>query len=418
MMTVLWLVGVAAMALFGAFATRIDYVQRLERPARLAIVLACGLVTGGVVMALESRVRLPWSRATLWIPRGAMACLWRRGERVAMRGWTWVGMAIVAALTCYGSLTGRQTTGDLLFFWGPKAVHFYAAEKIDFGFLAVPHYFLMHSDYPPLLPLIYAFGAVAAHAVSYWGALLFSSLCIVAAAVAFRGMARPALGETRASAFATLLAAALAYGLATSNAAGGADALLYLLTIVAVSALTFGEGDRGAHALAAIALTGLVLVKVEGLPFALVILGAYLLARRRVAATVLMAILPLAAIAAWVLAIYQHHIADAYTVGRKPFHPERLGEVVRWTAMRASYRSGWLPWIAGIVPFAFARNVRRAVFPLLVCAGTIAATLFFYLQGDEPPRWWIESSAERVLLTSVAVLIVAAASSSGGETMC
>jgi hypothetical protein len=418
MMTAIWLVGVAAMALFGAYATRFAYVQRLERPARIAIVLACGLVTGSVVMALESLVRLPWSRAALWIPMLAMACLWRRGERVVMRGWTWAGMAVVAALTGYGSLTGRQTIADLLFFWGPKAVHFYGAEKIDFGFLAVPHYFLMHSDYPPLLPLVYAFGAVAAHGVSYWGALLFSSLCLVAAAVAFRGTARPALGETRASAFATLLAAALAYGLATSNAAGGADALLYLFAIVAVSALTFGEGDRGAHAVAAIALTGLVLVKVEGLPFALVILGAYLLARRRVTATLLMAILPLAAIAAWVLAVYYHHIADAYTVGQKPLHPERLGEVIRWTAMRASYRAGWLPWIAGLAPFALAKNVRRAVFPLLVAAGTIAATLFFYLQGDESPRWWIASSAERVLLTSVAALIVAAASSSGGESMC
>jgi hypothetical protein len=418
MSTGLWLAGVVAMTLFGAFVTRLAYVRRLELPARVAIAFACGLVTGGVLMALESLVHVSWSRATLFVPLVLAGCVWRRGERVPMRAWTWTLLAIVAVLTCYGSLTARQSTADLLFFWGPKAVHFYGAEKIDFEFLAAPHYFLMHSDYPPLLPLVYAFGAVAAHSVSYWGALLFSSLCIVAAAVAFRGMARPCLGEARAAAFASLLAAALAYGLATPNGAGGADALLYLLAIVAVSALTFGGEDRGAHIVAAMALAGLVLVKVEGLPFALVILAAYLVSRRRVAASLALAIVPLLAIGAWVFAIYHRHIADAYTIGRKPFHPERIGEVVRWTAVRVSYRAAWLPWLAGIVPFAFARSPRRALFPLLVTAGTIAATLFFYLQGEESPKWWIDSSAERVLLTSVAVLIVAAASSSGGETMC
>lgn len=418
MTTALWITGVLAMALFGAFVTRLDYVRRLELPARIAIVFACGLVTGGVLMAVESLVRIPWTRATLLLPLVLAAFLWRRGERVTMRAGTWTLLAIVAILSCYGSLTARQTTADLLFFWGPKAVHFYKAEAIDLEFLAEPHYFLMHSDYPPLLPLVYAFGAVAAHEVSLWGTLLFSSLCIIAAAVAFRGMARPALGEIRAAGFASLLAAALAYGLATSNGAGGADALLYFLAIVAVSALTFGGDDRGAHIVASIALTGLVLVKVEGLPFALVILGAYLIARRLIVRTTAIAVLPLAAIALWIAAIYHRHIADAYTVGRKPFHPERIGEVVQWVAARASYRAAWLPWLAAGAPFAFARNVRAAVFPLLVAGGTIAATLLFYLQGNESPKWWIDSSAERVLLTSVACLIVAAAASSADESMC
>jgi hypothetical protein len=418
MMTSVWLLGVVAMALFGAFVTRFAYVQRLELPARVAIVFACGLVTGGVVMSVESLVNIPWTRTTLFVPLLLAACLWRRGERVPMRAWSWTLIAIAAMLTCYGSLTARQTTGDLLFFWGPKAAHFYNAERIDFAFLGMPHYFLMHSDYPPLLPLIYAFGSAAAHGMSLWGAILFSSLCIIAAAVAFRGMARNTIGESRAAAFASLLAAALAYGLATPNAAGGADALVYLFAIVAVSALTFGGEDRGALVIASIALTGLVLVKVEGLPFAIVILAAYLVSQRAAKRTVAMAVLPLIAIAVWIAAVYHRVIADAYTVGRKPFHPERALDVVRWAAARASYRAAWLPWIAAAVPFAFARNLRRAVFPLLVAGGTTAATHFFYLQGEESPQWWIESSVERVLLTSVAVLIVAAAASSADQSMC
>lgn len=409
-----WIAGVLALTLTGAWATRMKLVRRLELPARLAIAFTCGLVTTGALLA----VRLPWTRTTLLVAMIAGALLWRRGERMQSDPRTWIVFAAFALLTCYGALTGRQTIGDLLFFWGPKAVHFYEAEKIDFAFLGTPHYFLMHSDYPPLLPLVYAAGNIAAHGMSWWGAILFSSICIIAAALAFRGMARAHLGERLASLFATLLLATLAYGIATTNAGGGADALVYLFATVAIAALTFDDH----RLLAAIALTGLVLVKVEGLPFAIMILGAYLVTRRKVVHTLTIALPPLMAIGLWVAVIYRFDLEDAYTVGRKPFRPDHLGDVVRWTAMRASYRAAWLPWIAALAPLAFAQNLRRAAFPLVAAAGTIAVTLFFYLQGNESPQWWIEASAERVLLTPLAALIVAGAASAvpsaSGQTLC
>ncbi|HEY0141021.1 MAG TPA: hypothetical protein VGF48_09000 [Thermoanaerobaculia bacterium] len=406
----IWIAGVLALTLAGAWATRIEFVRRLEFPARLAIAFTCGLATTGLLLA----VRLPWTRATLLIAMAVGAALWRRGERMTTEPRTWILFAAIAILTCYGSLAARQTTGDLLFFWGPKAVHFYEAGRIDFEFLATPHYFLMHSDYPPLLPLVYAAGNIAAHEMSWWGAILFSSICIIAAALAFRGIARTRLGERRASAFATLLLATLAYGIATSNAAGGADALLYLFAVVAIAALTF-EDHR---LLAAITLTALVLVKVEGLPFAMVILGGWLITRRKVVDTLTIAIAPLIAIGVWIVVVYRFNIQDAYTVGRKPFRPDHLDDVIRWVSVHASYRAAWLPWIAALVPFAFAQNLRRAAFPLVVAGGTLAVTLLFYLQGNDSPEWWIAASAERVLLTPLASLIVAAAASSADETLC
>lgn len=412
MSAVAWLAAVLAMTGFGAFVTRFDYVRRLERPARVSLAFACGLVTGGVLMALFTLVHLPWTRLTLGIAAIAAACLWLRGEKVPMRPWTWSLVALAAVLTTYGGITARQTIADLLLFWGPKAVHFYEAEKLDFAFLAVPHFFLMHSDYPPLLPLIYAFGAQATHEVSYLGAVLFSSVCAIASAVVLRGLARPSLGELRASAFASLLAMTLAYGVATANAAGGADALLVFFEVVAIAALTFGDDHRGARVIAAIALTGVVLTKVEGAAFAAVILFAYLLSRRRVRATLLLAIAPTLLLGAWILAVFQHRIADAYAA-RNPLQPDSWREVLYWTIRRASYRAAYLPWLAPIATLFFARNLRRAAFPLLVTLGTIAAALWFYLHGTGETRWWIESSAERVLLTSVASLIVAAAAASG-----
>lgn len=407
---VLWIAGILALTLTGGWATRLDFVRRLELPARIAIAFTCGLVTTGVLLSL----RLPWTRATVLIAMIIGALLWRRGERVPIRAATWIAFALLSILTIYGAINARQTTADLLFFWGPKAVHFYQAEKIDFSFLATPHYFLMHSDYPPLLPVIYAAGNIAAHTFSWWGAILFSSICIIAAATLFRGIARTHIGEGKAAAFATLLLAILAYGIATANAAGGADALLYLFAITALAALTFDDH----RVLAATALTGLVLVKVEGLPFAIVILGAYLVTRRKIVNTLIISAAPVVAIAAWIAAVYHFKIEDAYTIGRKPYRLDHLGEAIRWTVLRASYRAAWLPWIAALAPLAFAENRKRAAFPLVAAAGLIAVTLLFYLQGDDSPRWWIEASAERVLLTPLAALVIAGAASSATERVC
>lgn len=406
----LWIAGILALTLTGGWATRLEVVRRLELPARIAVAFTCGLVTTGVLLSL----RLPWTRATVLIAMIIGALLWRRGERISMRASAWIVFALLSILTVYGALNARQTTADLLFFWGPKAIHFYQAEKIDFVFLATPHHFLMHSDYPPLLPVIYAAGNIAAHTFSWWGAILFSSICIIAAATLFRGIARVHIGERKAAAFATLLLAILAYGIATANAGGGADALLYLFAITAIAALTFDDH----RVLAATALTGLVLVKVEGLPFAMVILGAYLLTRRKIVNTLLISIAPVLAIATWIAAVYHFSIEDAYTVGRKPYRLDHLGEAIRWTVLRASYRAAWLPWIAALAPFALAENRKRAAFPLLAAGGIIAVTLLFYLQGNDSPRWWIEASAERVLLTPLAALVIAGAASSAGERVC
>jgi hypothetical protein len=70
-----------------------------------------------------------------------------------------------------------------------------------------------------------------------------------------------------------------------------------------------------------------------------------------------------------------------------------------------------VPWIAPLALLAIRRNIRRAALPLLVAAGTIASTIFFYLHVESPSSvgWWIDASAMRVLLTPAACLVVASA---------
>jgi len=47
-----------------------------------------------------------------------------------------------------------ETCGDLIYFWGPKGQAFPLRRLIDANFLGLRDYYLMHSDYPPLLPLL------------------------------------------------------------------------------------------------------------------------------------------------------------------------------------------------------------------------------------------------------------------------
>src|SRR5204863_2394835 len=72
-------------------------------------------------------------------------------------------IAAFVLLTIYGVATARETCGDLIYFWGPKGQQFHYAGSIDAGFLGAGDYVLMHSDYPPLLPLLYAWASLIAH---------------------------------------------------------------------------------------------------------------------------------------------------------------------------------------------------------------------------------------------------------------
>jgi hypothetical protein len=92
-------------------------------------------------------------------------------------------------------------------------------------------------------------------------------------------------------------------------------------------------------------------------------------------------------------------------------HFELLGLTLTRTLQQASYGVAYVPWIAALAPLAIRPRLRRAALPLLVAAGSIASTIFFYLHSDNP-SWWIDSSAMRVLLTPLACLVVASAAAS------
>jgi hypothetical protein len=385
--TAIWVAATLLFVLFGV-------------PTRgIGVRFATGLVIGGTVMWLESLAGIPWSRLALAIPLCvAAAALGRRWSREGARPYTiWA----IALLAVYGVVTARETNADLLFFWGPKAQRFFMARAIDVGFLKFPHYYLMHPDYPPLLPLVYAWSSIAAHRFSYFGATFLTPLYLLAAVLAFRELARKDV-------FAILLAALLAFGFASGRVAGGADPQLLLFEIVALTALTFR--DDSDH-IAAIALAGAVFTKVEGAAFAVIVILAFAMTRRSLKRAAIIAAPAIAFLASWIAFARNHGLLDSYARGGAPMHLDGLGLVLNAAGFEASYRAAYLPWIAVLAPLPLGRNWSRAALPLLVAFGSILSILFFYLH--EPNAvWWIKASAERVLLTPLAALLVASAAAS------
>jgi hypothetical protein len=308
-------------------------------------------------------------------------------------------IAIFVALTIYGVATARETCGDLLYFWGPKGQRFHYAGGIDAAFLGQGDYVLMHSDYPPLLPLLYAWASLVAHRFSWWGTLFLMPIFLAATAFAFRGIAHNGW-------YAALLTAILAYGFAIGMVGGAADPLLLLFEVIAIAALTFDLEILAVVMLAAVALT-----KVEGAVFVAICAFAYLITKRKLLKAILIPLPAAILLATWILFASRNQLIDSYGMARGSLHLELLGPVTRATLRQASYKVAYVPWLATLVPLAIGPNRRRALLPLIVAIGTLASTLFYYLHAASP-SWWIEASAQRVLLTPLACLVVAAAAAS------
>ena len=392
--------------------------RALDLPGRVAIAFAGGTVIAGTLMFAMSVAGVRWTRVSLLVPGVVvLLILWRTGNlarpgrqdclpSTEARRSTLLLLSIFA-LTFYGAATARMTSGDLLYFWGPKAIHFFDARAIDVAFLAFPHYYLMHPDYPPLQPLALVWSSVMTGRFSWWGAVLLAPLYLIATVVAFRSLAAPRLGAAKAGAYAALLAALLAFGFTAGRAAGGGDPMLLMFEVIALAALTFAEG-RDARVIASIMLAGAAFTKVEGSAFVVAIVIALLVVNRRAIASAIPAVI---LIASWIYFARHHDLIDSYARTDKPLLLDKLGYVLYMGGWQASYRVMYLPWIAALAPLALGRSFRRAALPLLVAALSLGYTVFFYLHEPEP-LWWIKASAERVLLTPLACLAVASAAAS------
>lgn len=413
MTTLLGLVAWLLLPLFGLWTWRIDFVRRLDAAARIAIAAAAGALVTGVVMFTMSILGIRWSHTTLFLilgiiaVAGIVAVARTRAESREVRSRNIVAdiaIVLLLVLAAYAAVDARESSGDLHYFWGPKGVRFARAGGIDADFLRNRDFYSMHPDYPPLVPLLYAWSMVVSRRFAWWAAVLSGPLLLAGIAAVVR-----ALGGK--GALTVLTVVTLAQAMLVGYAAGAADPLLVFFEAIALAALAFVEDPRAQTTLAAIGLAGAVWTKIEGTTFAIAVIVALVSVRpREWKRAAIMAAPAAALVAAWTLYISVAGVLDMYAAaGRFPIHPEVLPRTLGLMGSAASYEAFWIPWIAPLL-FVATGDWRRAAFPLLVAALTILAAIYFYIHAGDP-AWWIASSAPRVLMTPVLALDIAAIAS-------
>lgn len=417
MKPIVWFAAILLLAVPGTIVWRVPLVARMSRGARWALAWVAGVQGGALLLYVYALAGLRWTRASVAIPWLIVSILSRtlhrsrvqppepRGPR-ALLAWTIV--ALFLTVTIYALADARATCGDLIYIWAPKAQAFDMARTIDTTFLAYPFYFLMHPDYPPLVPLTFDIGSMFAHRFSWWPPLFLSPVILLCIIGALRGFG----GTQRAAAF---LMAVLSFAFVAAYLPGAADPFLLLFESIAVIALTFARESRDARWIAAAALAGATFSKVEGATFAIIAVIGFLLTEqtgsvpsrlRRAAALALPAT---ALLGSWLLFAWRHKLLDQYARAHGVMFWDQLSTVVNDVADRASYKVYWLPWLAAAAPLLAPPFRRRALFPLLVAGGSLASTFFFYLH-DPHPAFWIATSAERILVTPMMCIAVASAS--------
>lgn len=405
---VLGLLAYLVLPLVGSIVWRLEGVRHLRIEARLAIAGATGALLTALILSLISLAAFEWSRTLLVVMLllAAAVGVWKappraESEKIDWRSPALIAIVILLALTAYGLLTARETTGDLLFFWGPKGVHFYRAGTIDVDYLRDPNSFLMHRDYPPLLPLLFVWSNTLSREFAWWAAVLLSGLCLAGIVGLVRGCTRDDLS-------ALLALSILAWAFACARVAGGADPMLLFFECVAVTALVFLRDAQAQTIVASIGIAGAVMTKVEGASFAVAVMLALLLERwpwKRIAQVLLPALVLLGG---WLLFLFETDLFDTYR-GPGTFSFRYLREVLRGTLDLASYGSFWIVWIAPLIVVLLG-NLRRARLPLSIAALSLGATFYVYLKAPtDPSVFWIPSSAQRVLLTPLLMLLIAAA---------
>lgn len=416
---VLGVLSYLALAAVGCVVARLPEVRRMPRYGKLAAAITAGALIIPLVLALLSAVHVRWSPPLLISAALAITMIGALATRgnasfgepgpVAISD---VSSVVVLLLATYAALSARMTCGDLEFFWAPKGIRFYRAGGIDVRFLRNPDYFLMHADYPPLLPLLYAWSNTITRQFA-WFAAVFSSVLFLACIV---GFLRATSRDPSGSLFA---AAVLGYVFVHNYVGGCADPVLLLFAAVAICSLTFLPEGASQTTLTAVGMAGAVWTKVEGAAFMVAVVGAVMLVRPRLLRKLPSIMFPaVALLCSWLLFVRHENLLDSYRGATKSLYLAALPDTSFQLIQHARADALWLPWVAPIILIFVGPNRRRALLPVAVTLLTLTAAVYFYIREPDQAtrRFWIDSSANRTLLLPLLGLCIGAVAAGHAPT--
>jgi hypothetical protein len=372
-----------------------------------------------VAATLAASVALAWR----WLPAPA-----DRTRLPSALGWgEALALASLAVFTAF-ALSGWIATPDFIYHWGIKGHRFYLSGGVDYRYLGASWNWVIHPDYPNLLPGLFAVTALAAGRFDEPAMMLWSAVAFALLLAAVREALRRS-GTSRfvaQAALAGLAMALAAYGLGGLSA-GGADWLIALALAAAMPPLLSPADPRGAAQIG-LAAAFAASSKVEGLALGIILIGVYWvrllqgmkpvagvrgllkastgsppatpqspshpsggegdaptpslresvvlapesLRRPGIPRAMLALTLPLAAVALpWLAAVWRYHLFAAYNSG--PLTPERLPRVL--AAIAATLQGSWSGFAYGLLLLPLVALDRR----LRPLAAVVFLQLLFYL---------------------------------------
>jgi hypothetical protein len=431
--TLLFLAGELSVVAFGLPAAFHPLCRPFPWFARLAAAFLFGAVALSVEAIVFSLIGVEWSTATIGVPLvffSAVATSILRArdfgaepapdEDARGSGAVLVVASLVIALAfahlAFATLAARATSADYLLFWGVKGVRFANARGIDVSFLTLPLAIHAHTNYPPLVPIQYAWGAIGAGSFPWRGGLLTMPIWFAATASLLYGIMRVRLTRKRAVCAVALWSVLLASSLVVSYSAGSAEPELLAFETIAVAAVVFPR-DRAGWLIAGVALGGAMLSKndaaIGGSVLVAGALAAELIARRRISAADLasLIVVPLALFSTWPLFECFRRV-PMIDVGRETFATfsfRFVGQIAKALAENLAVGTSGISWIVLLILIAVGWKRWPLFLPAMAFAVAVV-TLFaaYYLLHPGDPTVWIRNSYPRLIQPALSALVIAA----------
>lgn len=370
---------VLLIALLGLAGSAVAARLPASAPRRLVVSCLAGAVMLHLLLAALTLAGIRWTLATAVIPlcavglAGGLAALRspRRGVATAPIGWG-DGLALLAILAFAAFASSRWIANpDFVYHWGLKGHRFLIAGGVDYAYLGRPWNWVIHPDYPNLLPELYAATSLLAGRWHEPAVLVLSPCLLALVALALRetlvAAAVPVFQRHAVVAAAALACAGFGIDYLMAGAADWLPALALAAALPALLEPPGREGDLELGVCAAFAAAS----KMEGMPLAafliVVQLGRYATARRWPRPGALAALTMPAALVVghWLAMVLRHGLLQPTNAGG--LRPQQL--IDAWPAIRSSLLlAEWhgAPLLLLSLPLLLLRPRLRA-FALVAC---------------------------------------------------
>jgi hypothetical protein len=369
------------------------------------------LVLGVPLLAVSAAVGLSFGRRARRSSAGSAPTAW------IIACWAVCG---VSALSCaLFVLSSRAISVDFLLFYGVKAQRFALSRGIDLDLLRAPFFFHGVPQYPPLMPILEAWGALMAGRLPWRVGALISWIWFVAALTPMTPLLQRRIAASSAASITAFWAAALSLSFVVSGFGGNGDApLVFYETAAGLLVLVERDGTCSGRWFAGALMAGAVLTKQEGIVAAfLLAAGAWLRDRldRRISflrGALPLLIPPAAASALWALYRRVHSIPTTIHLQTDltKVSLSRFPAVVRECALNMDAGCLWISWIFPAIALVLSwKRLRRALPALVVSGGLLGALVLTYV-GYAPTdlHVMVSDTFSRAAQPSLSLLILGA----------